>query len=115
MTQITGPTQDYRVVQIHPLLKCNLRCLHCYSTSSPEQLRALSSERLYYALSLLRDEGYNGVGISGGEPLLYAELPNLLRHIRKLGMIATVTTNAMLVDQRRAEMLHEWTHLVAIS
>jgi MoaA/NifB/PqqE/SkfB family radical SAM enzyme len=115
MAQIPGPTWAYRVVQIHPLLKCNLRCLHCYSTSSPDQLPTLSLERLCSALSLLHAEGYNGVGISGGEPLLYAELPNLLQHIRKLGMIATVTTNAMLVDDRRAAMLRQGTDLVAVS
>lgn len=115
MAQIIGPTGVYRVIQIHPLLKCNLRCLHCYSTSGPNQLPTLSLERLCFALNFLHSEGYNGVGISGGEPLLYPELPNLLRHIHKLGMLATVTTNAMLVDDRRAEMLREGADLVAIS
>ena len=115
MAQVTGPTGDYRVVQIHPLLKCNLRCLHCYSSSSPDQLPALPLEQLCSTLNLLHAEGYNSVGISGGEPLLYAELPKLLQHVRKLGMIATVTTNGMLVDDRRAAMLREGTELVAVS
>jgi MoaA/NifB/PqqE/SkfB family radical SAM enzyme len=115
MAQIAGPTADYRVVQIHPLLKCNLRCLHCYSTSSPKQLSTLPLEQVRSALDLLRGEGYNSVGISGGEPLLYAELPELLQHIHKLGMIATVTTNAMLVNDRHAAMLREGADLVAVS
>jgi MoaA/NifB/PqqE/SkfB family radical SAM enzyme len=115
MAQVTGPTGDYRVVQVHPLLKCNLRCLHCYSSSSPDQLPALPLERLCSALNLLHAEGYNSVGISGGEPLLYAELPKLLQHIRKLAMITTVTTNGMLVDDRRAAMLREGAELVAVS
>jgi MoaA/NifB/PqqE/SkfB family radical SAM enzyme len=115
MAQITGPTSDYRVVQIHPLLRCNLRCLHCYSTSSPDQRSALSLEQLCSALDFLRMEGFNAVGVSGGEPLLYAELPALLRHIRKLGMIATVTTNAMLVDEPCAAMLRENASIVAVS
>ena len=115
MAQIAGPTSGYRVVQIHPLLRCNLRCLHCYSTSSPEQLPALSLERLCCALELLRLEGFNGVGISGGEPLLYTGLPRLLQHIRKLGMIVSVTTNAMLVNDARAAMLRQGANIVAVS
>ncbi|MGB7623083.1 MAG: radical SAM protein, partial [Terriglobia bacterium] len=115
MAQIAGPTGQYRVIQIHPLLKCNLRCLHCYSISSPEQPQALSVDRILPALELLRREGFNAVGISGGEPLLYAGLPGLLEHARKLGMITTVTTNAMLVNERRAEMLSRGANLVAVS
>lgn len=115
MTSIAGPTRDYRVVQIHPLLKCNLRCRHCYSTSSPDQLRALPLDRILAALSLLRREGFNAVGVSGGEPLLYGELSTVLQHARKLEMITTVTTNAMLLNDQRAEMLHDGANLVAVS
>ena len=31
-----GPTGKSRIVQIHPTRRCNLRCLHCYSSSGPE-------------------------------------------------------------------------------
>jgi MoaA/NifB/PqqE/SkfB family radical SAM enzyme len=115
MIRTAGPTSEYRVVQVHPLLRCNLRCLHCYSESSPKQVSGLSVERLCRALDLLCEEGYNGVGISGGEPLLYDDLAQLLDHIRALGMFSTVTTNAMLVDDRRAATLRDRTNLVAVS
>jgi MoaA/NifB/PqqE/SkfB family radical SAM enzyme len=115
MAQTAGPTCGYRVVQVHPLLTCNLRCLHCYSTSSPAQRQSLSLEKLCSALEILRREGFNGVSISGGEPLLYSDLAALLRHIRSLGMLATVTTNAMLLDDERAAMVREGVDLVAVS
>lgn len=115
MAQTAGPTCGYRVVQIHPLLTCNLRCLHCYSTSGPAQRQRLPLAQLCRALDILRAEGFNGASISGGEPLLYPELPALLRHIRSLGMVATVTTNAMLLDDARAKVIHECADLVAIS
>ncbi|MFC8242074.1 hypothetical protein [Streptomyces chartreusis] len=38
--------------------------------------------------------GYRVVGVSGGEPLLYPELPSLPRTARDVGMRTTVTTNA---------------------
>lgn len=110
-----GPTENYRVVQVHPLLKCNLRCAHCYSVSGPEQNRGLPLAALLPALPLLRDEGFNGLGVSGGEPLLYPHLPELLQAARALGFITTVTTNAMLLDGPRARLLKDSATLVAVS
>lgn len=115
MEQIIGPTHNYRVVQVHPLLKCNLRCAHCYSVSGPEQQQTLSVSALQRALDLLRTEGFNGMGVSGGEPLLYPELSQLLQHARALGLVTTVTTNAMLLNARRAQMLKDGATLVAVS
>jgi MoaA/NifB/PqqE/SkfB family radical SAM enzyme len=75
----------------------------------------LPLDRILAALSLLRREGFNAVGVSGGEPLLYGELSTVLQHARKLEMITTVTTNAMLLNDQRAEMLHDGANLVAVS
>jgi len=43
-------------------------------------------------LDLLAREGFNGVGLSGGEPLLYPQLFPLLQRARERGMITTVTS-----------------------
>jgi MoaA/NifB/PqqE/SkfB family radical SAM enzyme len=72
-------------------------------------------EHLLPALDFFRNEGFNAVGISGGEPLLYAELGDLLLRARELGMTATVTTNAMLISEERADMLKKRATLVAVS
>ena len=111
-----GPTgQDVHIIQIHPTLRCNLRCLHCYSTSSPEQATTLSLDTLCQALSDARAEGYNAVGVSGGEPLIYPALPELLHHAHSLGMFTTVTTNGLLLSQKRLEALRGAIDLMAIS
>jgi len=115
VSQTSGPTCGYRVVQVHPLLRCNLRCLHCYSTSGPQQATVLDPEELCQALNVFHAEGFNGVGISGGEPLLYPGLPHLLSHIRRLGMLATVTTNATLLDDETAAMFSGLASVVAVS
>ena len=70
-----GPTgDDYRVVQVHPTTQCNLRCRHCYSSSGPQSKAVLPGSLLVEVLRDAAQEGYNAVGISGGEPLMYAEL-----------------------------------------
>lgn len=110
-----GPTGRSRILQIHPTRVCNLRCLHCYSSSGPEQGDSLPGELLRSAFSDARDEGYTVVGFSGGEPLLYRALPDVLDHARDLGLFTTVTSNGMLLDQRRLDGLSGRVDLLAIS
>ena len=59
--------------------------------------------------------GYQVVSISGGEPLLYSGLPSLLQEARRHGMRTTITTNGLLLDQRRIELLTGKVDLLAIS
>src|SRR3712207_1573775 len=94
-----------RVVQVHPTRVCNLRCLHCYSESGPDQRGALDVDLLLRTLTDARHAGYDTLGVSGGEPLMYRPLPTLLEHARSLGMATTVTTNGMLLTDRRLDDL----------
>ena len=110
-----GPTGAFRILQIHPTRRCNLRCLHCYSSSGPEVEGALSSSLLQDAVSAAAAEGYNVVSLSGGEPLLYEPVRELLAHAKTRGMGTTLTTNGMLLEGRRLERLEGVTDLVAIS
>jgi MoaA/NifB/PqqE/SkfB family radical SAM enzyme len=110
-----GPTGDYRVVQFHPSLRCNLRCHHCYSVSGPNEQDALSVETLVGAVIDLKAEGYNGIGVSGGEPLLYDGLLTLLGVAKAHGMITTVTTNGMLLTPTRAESFRGLVDVIAVS
>lgn len=109
-----GPAQD-SIVQIHTTRRCNLRCLHCYSFSGPEQRDQLDSPLFERALTDARAEGYRVASFSGGEPVLYNDLPKLLRHAKDMGMHTTVTSNGMLLDERRLEGLAGVTGVLAIS
>src|SRR4249920_1312004 len=111
-----GPTgNSYRVLQIHPTRRCNLRCLHCYSSSGPEESSELSIALLRDALTDASEEMYSAVGISGGEPLLYKPLHELLEHAHQSGMKTTVTSNGMLLTEKRLEALRGVVDLLAIS
>ena len=110
-----GPTGRSRILQIHPTRRCNLRCLHCYSSSGPEEREALPAALLNHTLTEARAEGYTVAGFSGGEPLFYKPLAEVLQHAKEAGMITTVTTNGMLLDEKRLEMLRGRADLIAIS
>jgi len=60
-------------------------------------------------------EGYNVVSLSGGEPLMYSGLLELLDVAKANEMRTLVVTNGMLLDQRRASELRERVDLLAVS
>jgi Fe-coproporphyrin III synthase len=60
-------------------------------------------------------EGYDGLAVSGGEPLIYAGLAQLLGLAKSLGMVTAITTNGMLLTRRRVSELAEIVDLVAVS
>jgi MoaA/NifB/PqqE/SkfB family radical SAM enzyme len=66
-------------------------------------------------LSAAREEGYTVAGFSGGEPLLYRPLGEVLAHAKREGLVTTVTSNGMLLDARRLAMLAGRVDLLAIS
>jgi Fe-coproporphyrin III synthase len=103
------------IIQIHPTRRCNLSCLHCYSTSSPRERDQLGAETIIESLNSAYRQGYRTASFSGGEPMLCADLGALLRHAKSLGMGTTVTSNGMLLTAERLKMLQGCTDVLAIS
>jgi len=112
---MTAPTGAHRILQVHPSLRCNLRCLHCYSSSGPEERGGVEPATLLAAAGDAAEEGFDVLSVSGGEPLLYAGLGALLDGAHALGMRTTVVTNGMLLDARRLEVLAGRADVLAIS
>lgn len=104
-----------RVVHVHPTRACNLACLHCYSDSSPQVRGALEVGRILRALEPLRAEGYEIVSISGGEPLVYRELPALVAGAAALGFRVHMITNGIRLSEERLAMLAPHLFLVGVS
>lgn len=89
-----------RIIHLHPTRRCNLACLHCYSESDPKHKAALDPEVLCAALAVLRDEGYAAISLSGGEPLLYRPLLDVIARARELGFRVTMISNGLLATER---------------
>ncbi|MBR6118981.1 MAG: anaerobic ribonucleoside-triphosphate reductase activating protein [Oscillospiraceae bacterium] len=73
---------------------CNFRCPFCHNSSlvlSPE-LPELSQEA-FFAFLRKRQGLLDGVAITGGEPLLHPDMPELLEKIRALGYAVKLDTN----------------------
>jgi len=92
-----------------------LQCLHCYSDSSPSVTEQLDIELLRASVDDAASLGYQVMSVSGGEPLLYPSLGELLRGAHAAGMATSVTTNGMLLDRHKLDILRPDCDLIAIS
>jgi len=106
---------SHRVLQIHVTRKCNLKCLHCYSSSGPTETEALDIADLKLAVSDAHALGYTFVTLSGGEPFLYPDLAEILTHAKGLGLVTGIVTNGMFLDARRLNTLKPVLDLVVVS
>ncbi|MFD9963978.1 radical SAM protein [Amycolatopsis sp. NPDC058986] len=84
-----------------PLVRCNLVCPHCLDDKSVPELQRAERHRVAH---LLANSKVLGVDISGGEPLLLRELPELIDILTAGGCAVSVTTNGTHLA-RRAEAL----------
>lgn len=86
--------------------RCNLQCLHCYSSSKPnhcsDEMTTTQAKRL---LSELAEVNCPVVLFSGGEPLLRDDLFELLTEAQQLGLRTVLSTNGTLIDSATANKL----------
>ncbi|WP_121356503.1 radical SAM protein [Flavisolibacter nicotianae] len=104
-----------KIIQVHPSLKCNLFCKHCYSSSAPQYKEGLSVKSILRILEEGAGMGYNVVSLSGGEPFLYRPLEELVQASKALGYFNSITTNGMLLRSASAQRVFRHVNLVAIS
>ena len=104
-----------KILHIHPLKRCNLHCLHCYSSSSPEEREELDVKLLQQAIADASGEGYTVVSVSGGEPILYQPLEELLATAHDYQMKTSIVSNGILLNESRLGKLQGLTDIIAIS
>jgi len=102
-------------VQIHPSLRCNLACRHCYSLSGPQRHDTLPLPVVLRAIADLPSLGYGAISLSGGEPLMWPGLGAALAAAQQAGMFTALTTNLMPLTAERLAILRAHLHLCAIS
>lgn len=83
--------------------RCNLKCIHCYSSSQNVQYGyELKTEEGKKLIADLAAFGSPVILFSGGEPLLRRDLPELIQFAVDKGMRAVISTNGTLITKERA-------------
>lgn len=88
--------------------RCNFRCVHCYQEGQRDSHRELSTEEWRQLLDELAVLGCVFLNITGGEPLLRKDFPDIYRHAIGRGFVVTVFSNASLITQ---DILALWAQL----
>lgn len=102
-------------------MRCNLRCRMCHCVHAQDEtaqrLREVRDMPLDLAKRLVDEVAGLGTYIcfSGGEPLLYERLPEVLAYARKRDVVATMATNAQHLEARAEEIVDSQPHVVSVS
>src|SRR5437868_7059096 len=98
------------LAHIIPIRRCNLACEYC--NEFDDFSKPVPIETMFRRIDKLAELGTSVITISGGEPRPHPELDDVIRRIRKHGMIAGLITNGYLLVAERIQRLNraalEW-------
>lgn len=87
--------------------KCNLRCKHCLNNSGTNMLNEMSQEELKKVVNDLALCGVQEIRFTGGEPLLYKGIYELLKLSSDKGIYTVIGTNGTLITKEVAKKLKD--------
>ncbi len=84
--------------------RCNLDCLHCYNawknaTPYPDIQELSTADTLAMLDKVLDETGATHVTLTGGEPLLRRDLPDMVDHLHGRHCEVNLITNGTLLDE----------------
>ena len=89
-------------LRVSLLGKCNENCFYCHNEGVPKKISStIQTGDIINVIYLLKNFGLKKIKFTGGEPLLYKDLKNLLykvKHINDLKLY--ITTNVTLIRKR---------------
>jgi radical SAM protein with 4Fe4S-binding SPASM domain len=89
--------------------RCNLRCVHCYLSGSrfqPEH-KEMDTGKILSVLDEITEAGCLNLLITGGEPLLRDDFPEIYSHAKKNGLLVTVFSNGTLMTRELLELFED--------
>lgn len=92
--------------------KCNFRCKHCFANKKDFELSIQSWKKIFENIC---KEKIQSITITGGEPLLYKDLFNLLKVVKFKKTLLTLDSNASLINQNNIQTIEKYFKKVRIS
>jgi cyclic pyranopterin phosphate synthase len=108
---VDGFDRPIRSVRVSVTDKCNFRCTYCMPAEGLEWLRRdeiLSFEEIQRLAAVLAAMGVDEVRLTGGEPLVRRDLPELVRMLAATPGVRdlSLTTNGILLDRLAAPLVN---------
>lgn len=89
--------------------RCNLRCSYCMPQEGVPLLpkaHLMNAVEVFEIAKLFMDQGVTKIRLTGGEPLVRKDFPEILRSLATLPVQLTMTTNGVTID-RHISLLQE--------
>ncbi|MFB9076506.1 GTP 3',8-cyclase MoaA [Flavobacterium procerum] len=100
LTDVFGRRHNY--LRISLLEKCNLRCTYCMPADgialSPKASLMTADEIFAIAETFVKN-GVDKIRLTGGEPLLRKDFPEIVSKLSELEISLSITTNGILIDR----------------
>lgn len=94
-----------RYVHLLVTYECNLNCRQCQVDASTRRVNQLTGEEIVRVIREIREAGVRHLIITGGEPLVRADIFEILRFAGESGIPRiTLATNGYLVGKYRKEL-----------
>jgi len=79
--------------------RCNLRCKYCcfWRRKFGEELQ---TDEIFSIIDQAEELGISFYSVTGGEPFLREDIPEILRYAHDKGMVTTLVTNGILLDKQ---------------
>lgn len=90
--------------------ECTLNCKWCYKegVDHDNSIPTLTADTFIRAIRIAKDQGYDKINFTGGEPLIYPYLYRIVKEADDLGLKTYVTTNGTVMGGIE---LDKWTAL----
>jgi len=93
------------LAHVIPMRRCNLACGYC--NEYDDYSKPVPADVMFSRLDKLADLGTTAIIISGGEPLMHPEIEQIIKKIRRRGMLACLITNGYLLTREKIQGLNK--------
>lgn len=97
----------FDVVYLELTRACNLKCIHCLNNSGIKQKDELTKEDLLKLIKNFSSLGVQEIRFTGGEPLLFNGIYDLIKFATEEGICTSLGTNGTLITKEVAKKLKE--------
>jgi len=108
LTDDFGRKHNY--LRISLIEKCNLRCTYCMPAEgialTPKK-ELMTAEEVFAIAQTFVNNGVDKIRLTGGEPLLRKDFPEIIEKLAQLETEISITTNGILID-RHIEVLKQF-------
>ncbi|MDA8019638.1 MAG: radical SAM protein [Thermoanaerobaculia bacterium] len=91
--------------------RCNLKCVHCYLGPQEDQRAKrsmeMSTDRVLSLIDEMVEAGCLYLLITGGDPMVRKDFPEIYRHARERGLIVTIFCDGILASDAIVELFRE--------